>query len=100
MDFKPVPHPLYDVLRGVLHANLFSTWREDLLQWERTHAAQTATLRSQIAASALTAVVDPDHLRRLSGHWVTDSASTQEWFGQIFREHYGRPPGPGDVARG
>jgi hypothetical protein len=98
MDFQPVSSPLRDVLREALHANNFAYWRDDLYDWERAHPAESEKLRGQMAAAALTPIVDPDHLVRLSGHWVADAASTQAWFVDIFMARYGRAPTLDDIA--
>lgn len=92
MAFQPIPQPLRDVLQGVLHANLFSTWQDDLVRWERGHPESSAALRRQLAAAALTEGIDPDHFQRLSGHWAPDSAATMAWFNTVYKEHYGLAP--------
>lgn len=100
MDFQPVKPPLRDILRETLHANNFAHWRDDLSDWERAHPAESAALRSQMAAAALTPIVDPDHLARLSGHWAEDAAATQAWFAGIFMQRYGVAPSLDDIAPG
>jgi hypothetical protein len=98
MAHRPIPQPLYDVLRNVLHANLFSTWRSDLLRWELAHPEAAAPLRAQIAASALTDAVDPDLFQRLTGHWAQNSEVAKAWFAKLYTDHYGPPPELSDFA--
>lgn len=95
---RPIPQPLYDVLRNVLMANLFATWPEDLSRWERGHPAEAVVLRRQLAAGALTDMVDPAQFQGLSGHWAPDSASTKAWFHELYQAHYGRAPHPDDIG--
>lgn len=97
MASKPIPEPLYSVLRGVLHANLFSTWQIDLIQWEIAHPKEEGLLRTQIAVSALTDAVDPGYFRRLTGHSTPDTFATRKWFQKIYEEHYGRAPETRDL---
>ena len=98
MAYEPIPQPLRYVLEDVLHANLFSTWREDLMRWDIYHPDQSPVLRRQIAQAALTDAIDPGYFQRLTGHWVKDVASTQAWFRDLYTEFYGRPPEPFDIA--
>ena len=98
MAYEPIPQPLLNVLKGVLHANLFSTWRNDLVRWDMRNPEQSSQLRRQLAMAALTDAVDPTLFLKLTGHWVTDAASTRAWFTQVYTQFYGRPPEPFDIA--
>jgi hypothetical protein len=98
MPYESIPQPLRNVLEGVLHANLFSTWRDDLTRWDISHADQSRVLRHQIAVAALTRAIDPAFFQRLTGHWVTDDASTQAWFAKLYTEFYGRAPENADIG--
>ncbi len=95
--YDPIPEPLAKVLQSVLHANLFSNWRSDLLSWELDHPEEKAKLRQQIATGALKDTIDPGHFSRLSGHPVADPAAAQAWFTEIFKEFYGREPQLWDI---
>jgi hypothetical protein len=92
MTRDPIPQPLGDVLRNVLHANLFATWRTDLTAWVIAHPAEAQALRRQIAVCALNDAVDPEAFRRLTGHSATHAAQTQAWFADLFQGFYGRKP--------
>lgn len=98
MHYEAMPEPLRGVLERVLHANLFSTWRDDLTRWDIGHPEQSALLRHQIAVAALTPAIDPAFFQRLTGHWVTDDASTQAWFATLYTGFYGRAPENADIG--
>lgn len=92
------PRPLYDVVRSVLHANLFATWQDDLQRWELEHPNAAPKLRMQMAQAALAFEVNPVAFRALSGHWMDNPEEIKSWFVEIFRTHYGRAPSKSDLG--
>jgi len=95
--YDPMPEPLHSVLGGILHANLFGTWKSDLLAWDLDNPEAGKDLRRQIATCALTDAIDPERFQRFTGHDGRDVADTQAFFAEIFTEFYGRPPRPSDM---